>query len=106
MVQQMLTGKILALENQQITFDRKPGKTNHSRFSSNRLMTTSRYVAKLFECAPESKIRAFAEEEEILDLKIKRSETQISRTTSVQIDDSLRKLDGELATRSFDIVGT
>ena len=50
-----------------VIFMRKPGKSNYSSPSSYRPITISSYVGKLFERLLESRIRAFAEHEGILD---------------------------------------
>ena len=50
-----------------VIFMRKPGKSNYSSPSSYRPITTSSYVGKLFERLLESRIRALAEHEGILD---------------------------------------
>ena len=82
---------------------RKPGKSNYFSPSSYQPITISSYVGKLFERLLESRFRALAEHQEILDKEQEGFRKQKKYcTTSVQASNPMQEFKTEKATWYID----
>ena len=91
-----------------VIFLRKPRKTDYSKLSSFHPTKISSYVGELFERTLESRVRALAEQVGVLFIEQSgfwKHKSTVRLLCFVPTDKWMQKIDGQKATRRFDVNG-